>query len=80
MIEALGKRGDLRATGGDRFCAVRPADRRGDVHRREQGFVGFGQLGRRAGAVGDLQAGGFTASGEPSGESDNEYELRRAHC
>ncbi|MNT48457.1 hypothetical protein D3C72_1852390 [compost metagenome] len=66
MIEALGKGADLGAAGRDGFGAVRPADGRGDVHRREQGLVGFRELGGRPGAVGDLQAGGFATGGEPS--------------
>ncbi|CAI8916084.1 hypothetical protein EMIT0P294_30184 [Pseudomonas sp. IT-P294] len=79
VIESFGERGHLSAWRGSGFCTGRPADCRGDIHRRNQGFVRFGQLGGRAGAVGDLQAGSFTTSGEPSGERDNENELGLAH-
>ncbi len=79
MIEAFGKRRHLSSGRGDRFLTFRPADRRGDVHRRDQGFIRFWQLGRGACAIRDLQAGGFTTGGEPSGERDDENELGVAH-
>ena len=41
VIEVLGKCGDLGAIGRHGFGAVRPADGRGDVHRRQQCLVGF---------------------------------------
>ncbi|MCY1448980.1 hypothetical protein D9M71_656950 [compost metagenome] len=79
VIQVFGKSGHLGAIGGDGLRTLRPADGRGDVHGRDQGFVGFWQLRRRTGAVGDLQAGGPATSGEPSAERDNENERGRAH-
>ena len=44
VVEVLGERGYLGTGSGDGFGALRPADRRGDVHRRDQGLVRFGQF------------------------------------